>query len=116
MGQTPPRAAFEVIEPELFFQLLVRLLAGPSSFDRGGDVAQSGVCGVIGEVVFLLATCTTFAYKPDLAAWAVTMSENFRAICSAYTKRSKVSSQRVLGSLSPSNVFEVRLRRDEMLG
>ena len=34
--QPPSRETLEVIEPELFFELLMGLLAHPTRFDRGG--------------------------------------------------------------------------------
>ena len=34
--ESDPGSAFEVVEAEFFLQLLMRLLADPSGFDRGG--------------------------------------------------------------------------------
>ncbi len=53
--QALPGPAFEVIEAEFFFQLLVRRLANPSCLDGGRQGAQAGRGRQIGEVVFLLA-------------------------------------------------------------
>ena len=63
-----PRAAFEVVEPELFFELLVRLLARPASFDGGGERLERGGVGMIGEVEFDVAVSATLADKPCLFA------------------------------------------------
>src|SRR5215212_887007 len=41
--QTPPRAALEVIKPELLFQLLVRLLAHPPCLDEPSETLQRRV-------------------------------------------------------------------------
>ncbi len=38
--QAPPRTALEVIEPKLFLELLVRLLAHPTGFDERGQLLQ----------------------------------------------------------------------------
>jgi len=38
--QTPPRPTLEVIEPEFFLELLVRLLAHPPGFDQGCELLQ----------------------------------------------------------------------------
>ena len=50
-----PGSPFEVVEPKLLFQLLMGLLANPSSLDRRSQGAQIGRSGQIGKVVFLLA-------------------------------------------------------------
>ena len=38
-----PRSAFEMVEPEFFLQLLVRLLADPPGLDRGGKRLEAGL-------------------------------------------------------------------------
>jgi hypothetical protein len=43
-----------VIETELFFQLLVRLLVNPSCLDGGGQGAQRRLRRQVGEIVFRL--------------------------------------------------------------
>ena len=53
--KTLPGSSFEVIEAEFLFQLLMGLLANPSSLDRRSQGAQIGRSGQIGKVVFLLA-------------------------------------------------------------
>ena len=50
-----PGPPFEVVEPKFLFQLLMGLLANPSSLDGGSQGAQFGRSGQIGKVVFLLA-------------------------------------------------------------
>ena len=59
--QALPGPAFEVIETEFFFQLLVRLLANPSRLDGGRQGAQFGL-------VFLLSRRPVFADEPNLLA------------------------------------------------
>ena len=53
--KTLPGAAFEVIEAEFFFHLLVGLFADPSRLDGGRQGAQVGLRRQVGEVVFLLS-------------------------------------------------------------
>src|SRR5215831_8010554 len=50
-----PGSPFEVVEPKFLFQLLMGLLANPSSLDSRSQGAQIGRSGQIGQVVFLLA-------------------------------------------------------------
>ena len=53
--ETLPGSPFEVIEAKFLFQLLMGLLANPSSLDRRSQGAQIGRSGQIGKVVFLFA-------------------------------------------------------------
>jgi hypothetical protein len=57
-----------VVQPEFFLQLLVRLLADPPGFDRGGKRLEADVGRQIGDVVFLLACRSPLANQPDLLA------------------------------------------------
>ena len=41
--QTGPGPAFEVIEAEFFLELLMRLLADPSGFDRSGECFEARI-------------------------------------------------------------------------
>ena len=50
-----PGSALEVIEAEFFFHLLMGLFADPSRLDGGGQRAQVGRGGQVGEVVFFLS-------------------------------------------------------------
>ena len=54
-GEGLARIALEVVEPKFLFQLLMGLLANPSSLDRRSQGAQIGRSGQIGKVVFLFA-------------------------------------------------------------
>src|SRR5262245_45162114 len=66
--QTLPSSALEVIETQLFFQLLVRLLANPSRFDGGRQSAQVVPRRQVGKIVFLLSRHPVFADEPSLLA------------------------------------------------
>ena len=50
-----PGSALEVVEPEFFFHLLVRLFTNPSRLDDGSQSAQVRLGGQVGEIVFLLS-------------------------------------------------------------
>lgn len=66
--QALPGSAFEVIETEFFFQLLVSLLANPSRLDGGRQDAQNRLRRQVGEIVFLLSRHPVFANQPSLVA------------------------------------------------
>src|SRR5262245_41516611 len=66
--QTLPGSAFEVIEAEFFFQLLVSLFANPSCLDGGCQEPQFGLRRQVGEIVFLLSRHPVFADQPSLIA------------------------------------------------
>ena len=61
-----PGSSLEVVEAELFFQLLMGLLADPSRLDGGGQGAQVRLGGQVGEIVFLLSGRPVFADQPGL--------------------------------------------------
>ena len=61
-----PGPAFEVIETEFFFQLLVSLLANPSRLDGRRQAAQVGRRRQAGEIVFLFSRHPVFADQPRL--------------------------------------------------
>ena len=62
--ETAPRSPLEVVEAEFLLQLLMRLLAHPPRFDGGGQSAQVGLGGQVGEIVFPLARRPQLADKP----------------------------------------------------
>ena len=63
-----PGSSLEVIEPEFFLQLLVRLLTDPARLNGSGEHCDRCVDGQVGEVVFVLATGATFADQPGFVA------------------------------------------------
>src|SRR5262249_16587388 len=66
--ETLPGPAFEVIETEFLFQLLVSLLANPSRLDGRRQGAQRSLRRQVGEIVFLLPRHPLFADEPSLVA------------------------------------------------
>ena len=52
--QPAPGAALEVVEPELFSELLMGVLAHPTRFDRGGQLLQRCVGRQVGQIILLL--------------------------------------------------------------
>ena len=72
--QALPGPAFEVIETEFFFQLLVRLLANPSRLDGGRQGAQFGLRRQSGEIVFLLSRRPSRGRKPWSLFWEPAIS------------------------------------------
>ena len=69
-----PGSSLEVIETELFFQLLVSLLANPSRLDGGRQGAQVGLRRQVGEIVFLLSRQPVFADEPGLVPWQMLLA------------------------------------------
>ena len=61
-----PGSSLEVIETELFLQLLVSLLANPSRLDGSRQGQQVGLRRQVGEIVFLLSRHPVFADEPSL--------------------------------------------------
>lgn len=66
--QPVPGPSFEVVEPELLFQLLMGLLADPASLDGGGELAQSQRRWQVGEVVLRLPGGAVFTDEPGFLA------------------------------------------------
>jgi hypothetical protein len=65
--ESVPRATFEMIEPEFFLQLLVRLFTRPTSLDCVGERFQRGGGWVIRQVVLGLSTRTSFCNQPGFS-------------------------------------------------
>src|SRR3712207_8577711 len=66
--QPGPGPPLEVVEAELFLQLLVRLLAGPPGLDRRREGLQRRAGGMAGEVVLPLAAAAAPAARPPATA------------------------------------------------
>jgi hypothetical protein len=66
--QARPGSAFEVIEAEFLLELLMRLFANPSGFDRGGERFEARIGWQVGHIVFLFARRSAFADEPDFLA------------------------------------------------
>src|SRR5919108_1985153 len=61
MVQPGPGAALEVVEAELLFHLLMRLLARPARLDRRGECLERRLGGMAGQGILGLATGTPLA-------------------------------------------------------
>ena len=66
--QAGPRSAFEVVKPELFLELLMRLLADPARLDGTCKLLHRGVWGQVGQIAFALSGRAMFADQPDFLA------------------------------------------------
>ena len=66
--QAGPRSAFEVVKPELFLELLMRLLADPARLDGTCKLLHRGVWGQVGQIEFALSGRAMFADQPDFLA------------------------------------------------
>jgi hypothetical protein len=76
MMQAAPGATFKVVEAELFFHLLVGLLARPTCFERSDQGLKRRVVGIVGEVILGLSSRASLIDEPDLVAGAVAMSKD----------------------------------------
>src|SRR5689334_23964840 len=63
--QSAPRPALEVVETELFLELLMRLFADPARLDGAGEHLERRLRRQIGEVVFALAIRAVLTDQPD---------------------------------------------------
>ena len=63
--QTDPGSSSEVVETELFFHLLVRLLADPARFDRRRKRLERRVGRQVRQVVLSLPVRSVLADQPD---------------------------------------------------
>src|SRR5215212_9919853 len=105
--QTPPRAALEVIKPELFLKLLVRLLAHPARLDERGQPPQLCVGRQVREIVLALARGAVLAHEQDLIAGQMltgpTLQTYLRPVCHPHPHGGELCLQRPLGAAPPAD-------------
>ena len=63
-----PGSSLEVVETEFLLELLMGLLADPSGFDGGSEVAQPHSRGQVGEIVLPFPRWPVFADEPSFLA------------------------------------------------
>ena len=104
-----PGSSLEVIETELFFQLLVSLLANPSRLDGGRQGAQVRLRRQVGEIVFLLSGHPVFADEPGLLPGqmllALVPDSLWWSVCYAHTDGGKTSLELSLRTGAPADVL-----------
>jgi hypothetical protein len=120
-----PGAALEVIEAQLFLELLMRLFANPSRLDGGGERLEAGVCGQVGEIVFSFARGAPLADEPGLLARHVLhalVPDALRGtIGDPHAHGGEGGRQRPFGSFTPGHASPLRLgehvfgRRGELI-
>src|SRR3982750_607310 len=100
--QAAPGAALEVIEPELLFQLLMRLLADPTCLDEGGELLQRRVGRQVREIVFALTRAAMLTPQPDLVAGQMlagpALQAHLRPIGDPHPHGRELRPQRTLGA------------------
>src|SRR5262249_34422565 len=93
--QTLPGSSLEVVKTEVFFHLLVSLLANPSPLDGGCLGAQASLRRQIGEIVFSLSRHPVFADEPSLVPRQMLLAlipDPLRwSVCDPHAGRSKTS-------------------------
>src|SRR5258706_4602785 len=114
--ESSPRAAFEVIESELLFELLMDLFAGPTRFDHSGEIAELRFCGVIRDVIPTLVG-SLLADEPVLWARKAFARCRFLAIRETHATGSEAGAEGTLGSVAPGHTTKRRLpqRLDNIL-
>jgi hypothetical protein len=75
-----PRPTLEVIEAQLFLQLLVPLFTTPPRFDRPDDGSRRHVGGMVGEIEFPLARGASLPDQPHFFSGQVLTIGEFGAI------------------------------------
>ena len=105
--QPAPRAALEVIEPEFFLELLVRLLAHPARLDQRGQPLQRRVRRQVGQIVLALARRAMLAHQPDLVAGQMlpgpSLQTHLRPIGNPHPHGGELRPQRTLGAVPPGD-------------
>src|SRR5579872_4207294 len=103
MMQAIPRAALKVVEAELFFHLLVRLLAGPPALEGSDQNLERGVRRVVRQVVLGLAAGTALENQPALVAGAVAVVDDRFAIGDANTQSCELGAEHAFGAATPGD-------------
>ena len=107
--KTAPGASLEVVEPELFLKLLMRLLADPSRLYGGGQGGQLRLGGQVGEIVFPLPGRPQLADQPGFIPWEMLLplvaDPLRRSVGRANPKRSKVRLQLALRARAPADLL-----------
>ena len=65
---TGQRSPFEVVKPELFLKLLMRLLADPARLDGTCKLHHRGIWGQVGQIVFAVSGRAMSVDQPDFLA------------------------------------------------
>lgn len=81
--QPAPSAPLEMVEPQLLFQSLMRLLVNPACFDGSSHAAQAGVGQQIAKIVLLLAAGRKASAKLPIPRYSVFLehANGFSQIC-----------------------------------
>jgi hypothetical protein len=116
--QRSPTAALQMIEPELIFHLLMRLLAAPPGFDVPRQRLQRGVRRVVAHVVLLLSRVSPLAHQPLHLLSRQPLALHLRPFGHAHPHRDEARLQRPLRALAPGDLCEGLLaqRLDVRLG
>ena len=107
--KTMPGPAFEVVEAKLLFQLLMGLLADPSRFDFGRQVAQIHLGWQVGKIVLFLSRQALLADEPSLVARKMLLTfvpyPLRRSIGGTHTDSSKSGFEPAFRPASPAHIF-----------
>src|SRR5688572_28452625 len=118
MMEATPRAAFEVIEPQLFLELWMGLLTRPACFDGAGQGFQRRSRWVIREVVFDLPGGAFFSDQPSFVSGKMYTLGGFGAIGGPNANGVPLCMKRPFGPVTPRDATPAFRREacDEFLG
>src|SRR3954462_10508056 len=114
--QPAPRAALEVVEPQLVLELLMQLLADPPALDQGGQDLERRLGREIGYVVLALARGAVLADQPRLLPREVLPARVGRPVGHAHTQGGELGLEETFGPEPPRDGAERRRPRLEQLG
>lgn len=103
MVQPGPRAPLEMIQAQLFFQVLVALLTTPACLDRSDDRARRCMRAVVGEVELALSGRAALSNEPDFVARQVLSESEGGAIGDPHPHEGKSRPQLTLRALPPTH-------------
>src|SRR3954464_10005040 len=109
MPQGAPTSALEMVEPKLFLELLVRLLANPSRLDQPRQLLERRLGRQVGEVVLELTGSSVLADQPHLVTGQMDAAANRNAVGRPHPKRGERRAQRTLRAATPGDRPPVRL-------
>jgi hypothetical protein len=114
--QAAPRAALEMVQPQLVLELLVHLFADPACFDQRCQDLERRVGGMVRQVVFALAGGAVLADKPRLLTRQALGSRRDGAIGHPHPQGGELGPKWPFGAGPPGDGAECLRPRLEQFG
>jgi hypothetical protein len=106
MVKSVPGTAFEVAKAEFLLELLMGLLACPTSLDRGSERTERGPRRVIAEVKLHLAVAASLADEPSFFARKMNFVSGMVAVSDPHADCREISDQRSLRASAPRDAMK----------